>query len=1568
MSLSTWRKALRRSFGTRNGASRRPNLFLILEELEIRAVPSFASVTGYNQTATETLSLSNVRVASFTTATPGDTFAATIDWGDGTTTTGTISSTGPGSFDVTGSHAYSEDGADSGSVLISDTTDSTSVAPTFQATVSEGSFVLSGVAPITLTEGGTFNGVVASITDPGSPDAASNFTATVDWGDGTTDTSGGGNVSITGSGGTFTISGTHTYIDEISNGTINVTVSEPDANFTIGPNPDSITVNEADVLSPNFVTSGTVFENQFVGGVAAAFNDSYSGAQASDFSATFDWGDGTTSSTAAGNAFVSGGNGGPFTVSVAGHSYADEGVYTVNATLTDDSPGTATLTQTGTLTAIEGDALSGTGLTITPEQNQQFTGAVATFQDTGNFPDPNPSHYNATIDWGDGSTTPGGVVGDASGFTVVGSHTYTSTGPFTTSVTLNDNAPGTATAVTTGTANVVQESDLSVTAGGAININEGQPFNGTLATFSDASGDPASNYSAVIQWGDGVTSDGSISGSAGNYTVTGTHTYVDEMSGAYLVTVSEAEESFTAAPVGNSVTVNEGDFGSITAIPINATEGTQFSGAVLTFTDAGNSSQTAGDWTATIDWGDGVTTTGTVSGSTGGDFTVSGSHTYIDEGAFTASVHVNDDSPSTLGFVFDVSATAAEADTFSGTGLAITSTEGTAFSGAVAAFNDSGYIGKTVSDLTATIDWGDGNSSTGTITSDGAGTFTVSGTHTYAEDGSYSTSITLGDNTPGTATATLTGSAQIAENDLALSALAVNTTERATFSGPVGTISDPGSTDTASAYSATIDWGDGTTTNGAISGAAGSFTITGSHSYTEEGSYTITLTAAETGASSTLTSSSTATVAEGDVLHGTGVALNTTEGTPFSGTVATFTDTGVSPNPNAGDFTATISWGDGTTSVGTITGSGSSGFTVSGSHTYTEEGTLGTTVILTDKAPGSASAIATGTVHIAEGDLSAHAAAISGTEGVAFNGTVGTITDTGSGEPAANYTAAIKWGDGSTSVGTVSGSAGNYTVTGSHTYAEEGSYTVTLTASELGVSGTVTSNGTATVAEGDVLSGTGSAISAVEKTGFSGAVATFSNTGNSGNSASDFTATINWGDGSTSAGTVSGSAGSFTVSGSHTYAEDGSYTTSITLADDAPGTATNTVHGTAAVAEADLAATAQPISTTQNQTFSGTVGSFSDAGSSDAASGYVAAIGWGDGTTTTGTISGSAGNFTVSGSHTYSGFGSFTLTLTITETGVSGAAATAVGRSTSNVMPAPLAPGLLAVVPNGDGTFSIFTVGADHSLWLHQDATGWTRIGGAGTILDISAAADRVIGPGNQTRPVVFVVTTSHGLARWDAANGWSVIGGANTIRTISAGRDTNQRAAVFVITAAGDLTEYRSTGWVAPFGARGTIASISASSNDRVYVVTTAGQVMAHDNTFGWFAESGTGFALSIDTVDNGNGQVTIFAVTATHSLFRHDDATGWLQIGGDGSIVSVTGGQEKSGQPAPYVLDAAAAFDSLTSAGWKRLANPGAVRSAAGTSGGRVYVIESDGSVDGFDQTTGFFPLAGPGFAEVG
>jgi hypothetical protein len=65
----------------------------------------------------------------------------------------------------------------------------------------------------------------------------------------------------------------------------------------------------------------------------------------------------------------------------------------------------------------------------------------------------------------------------------------------------------------------------------------------------------------------------------------------------------------------------------------------------------------------------------------------------------------------------------------------------------------------------------------------------------------------------------------------------------------------------------------------------------------------------------------------------TAVNFNATAGAPFSGTVATITNN-VDPLGNA-DYTAVISWGDGTTSTGAISGSGST-LTVSGSHTFAD--------------------------------------------------------------------------------------------------------------------------------------------------------------------------------------------------------------------------------------------------------------------------------------------------------------------------------------------------------------------------------------------------------------------------------------------------------------------------------------------------------------------------------------------------------------------------------------------------------------------------------------------------------
>ncbi len=90
----------------------------------------------------------------------------------------------------------------------------------------------------------------------------------------------------------------------------------------------------------------------------------------------------------------------------------------------------------------------------------------------------------------------------------------------------------------------------------------------------------------------------------------------------------------------------------------------------------------------------------------------------------------------------------------------------------------------------------------------------------------------------------------------------------------------------------------------------------------------------------------------------TGQALTAAPGgAGVSGTVATVT---VPPDALGTAFAATIDWGDGSHSAGTVSGSGSS-YAIAGSHTYSTGGAHNVTVTLTDQYDGSVLATATTT-------------------------------------------------------------------------------------------------------------------------------------------------------------------------------------------------------------------------------------------------------------------------------------------------------------------------------------------------------------------------------------------------------------------------------------------------------------------------------------------------------------------------------------------------------------------------------------------------------------------------------
>lgn len=153
-----------------------------------------------------------------------------------------------------------------------------------------------------------------------------------------------------------------------------------------------------------------------------------------------------------------------------------------------------------------------------------------------------------------------------------------------------------------------------------------------------------------------------------------------------------------------------------------------------------------------------------------------------------------------------------------------------------------------------------------------------------------------------------------------------------------------------------------------------------------------------------------------------------------------------------------------------------------------------------------------------------------------------------------------------------------------------------------------------------------------------------------------YSATINWGDGTTTGGTVSGGVGTllngcfYAVAGTHTYAEEGSYGYSVTVA--GPSGSVTSDPSSLLVHDAQLTASGAGFNASQNTPVAATVAAFVDANTASNASEFSAAIAWGDGTSTAGSVAAApGGGFAVTGSHTYTKTGSFTVAVTISDTG-----------------------------------------------------------------------------------------------------------------------------------------------------------------------------------------------------------------------------------------------------------------------------------------------------------------------------
>jgi hypothetical protein len=283
----------------------------------------------------------------------------------------------------------------------------------------------------------------------------------------------------------------------------------------------------------------------------------------------------------------------------------------------------------------------------------------------------------------------------------------------------------------------------------------------------------------------------------------------------------------------------------------SATEGMGFTGqTVATFT--ADRSAPASQYTATIDWGNGSSPTiGTITGDGSGKFTVSGAHTYAEEHGYTLSVTVTDTTDSSNTDMAISTANVGDAALTAGTLTLHGGTEGVSAGSASFGFTDANP-GATTADFSATIDWGDGHTSSGTLTGPTGGPFTLAGGHQYTEEGDYTVSVTVTDDGGSMATASDTNTV----GDASITAsCSTPTVSPQSFTGTVASLSDDNTGAPASDFTGTIDWGDGSSTsNGTVAGSGGSYTITGGHSYGSTGYYNITATVTDDGGSDSMTS------------------------------------------------------------------------------------------------------------------------------------------------------------------------------------------------------------------------------------------------------------------------------------------------------------------------------------------------------------------------------------------------------------------------------------------------------------------------------------------------------------------------------------------------------------------------------------------------------------------------------------------------------------------------------------------------------------------------------------------
>jgi hypothetical protein len=433
--------------------------------------------------------------------------------------------------------------------------------------------------------------------------------------------------------------------------------------------------------------------------------------------------------------------------------------------------------------------------------------ASALFSDAGTH-----DTHTATVDWGDTTSSNATVTETNGAGSLAATHSYALRGHYTILVTLTDDNGGTAT------------QSATVDVNGPPTANAGGPYAGTegigkvlAGTASDPEHDPlTTNWTITPTAQDPGTTCTSTSAA----TLTPTVTCDDDAVLSAQLAANDGVNPSTLANTTITITNSAPVIGTVTAtagpVPVGGTVNVS-----APFTDAG----THDTHTATVNWGDLNTTNASITESLGSG-TLSSSHAYAHAGLYTATITLTDDNGGTN--VKTVQVLVNTPPTVSAGGPYV-GTEGSSM-----------LLNATANDIDGdalTYAW------TFAYTGDpgvvcnvtGAGTHASTLTLSCNDDAVVNATVTVSDgvNTPVSDTAVLTvGNLMPVAGTLVQQPTA-----------PLGStvavsvpFSDPGTNDT---HTATVNWGDSSSSNGTVSESAGAGTVTASHLYATDGNYPV---------------------------------------------------------------------------------------------------------------------------------------------------------------------------------------------------------------------------------------------------------------------------------------------------------------------------------------------------------------------------------------------------------------------------------------------------------------------------------------------------------------------------------------------------------------------------------------------------------------------------------------------------------------------------------------------------------------------------------------------------------